>query len=150
MALMVVLSPSFNTVGTIIISKTCNWLMAQFLSATLMVSILRLSRPTRVMPHKTFARRPIALEIVTEMSLSCNDPEDNPLIRVACDSCLSGTKRNCLSSCWNKIQDSRFKIFIGITGQQVSFANRQDNIQNINTKNPQKHIKWPKHMYKYY
>ena len=32
-----------------------------------------------------------------------------------------------------EIQDSRFKIFIGITGQQVSFTNRQDNTQNINT-----------------
>ena len=42
-----------------------------------------------------------------------------------------------------------FKIFIGITGQQVSFTNRQDNTQNINTKT-QKHIKWQKHMYKYY
>ena len=31
------------------------------------------------------------------------------------------------------IQDSRFKIFIGITGQQVSFTNRQDNTPNINT-----------------
>ena len=47
-------------------------------------------------------------------------------------------------------KDSRFKIFIGITGQQVSFTNRQDNTQNINTKNTQKHIKWQKHMYKYY
>ena len=40
-----------------------------------------------------------------------------------------------------KIQNSRFKIFIGITGQQVSFTNSQHNTQNINTNNTQKHIK---------
>ena len=39
-----------------------------------------------------------------------------------------------------KIQDSRFKIFIGITGQRVSFTNRQDNTQNINTKKTHKSI----------